>query len=184
MNVFFLIERICILLKCILFKDQNFLFTNVTWAARRFKSPKTWLLVQQLVGTNNKEITKLRIIGVYAREPITMFPSQRDSITKGVSISYYQDVMLSHYCDVIMDAMASQITSLTIVYSIVHSGADQRKHQSSASLAFVRGLHRWPVNSPHKWPVTRKCFHVMTSSWIYGSNCIQYTWRNMHLVEA
>ena len=36
--------------------------------------------------------------------------------------------------------------------------ADQRKHQSSASLAFVRGIHRWPVNSPHKWPVTRKMF--------------------------
>ena len=61
-----------------------------------------------------------------------------------------------HYCDVMMCAMASQITSLTIVYSTVHSGADQRKHQSSASLAFVRGIHRSPVNSPHKWPVTRK----------------------------
>ena len=36
------------------------------------------------------------------------------------------------------------------------SSADQRKHQGSASLAFVRGIHRWPVNSPHKWPVTRK----------------------------
>ena len=57
-----------------------------------------------------------------------------------------------------MGEMASQITSLTIVYSIVHSGADQRKHQSSASLAFVRGIHRWPVNSPHKWPVTWKMF--------------------------
>ena len=43
-------------------------------------------------------------------------------------------------------------------YSIVQSGADQRKHQSSASLAFVRGIHRWQVNSPHKWPVTRKMF--------------------------
>ena len=61
----------------------------------------------------------------------------------------------SHYCDVIMGAMASQITSLTIVYS---TGADQRKHQSSASLAFVRGIHRWPVNSPHKRPVTWKMF--------------------------
>ena len=61
-----------------------------------------------------------------------------------------------HYCDIIMGAMASQITSLTVVYSIVHSGGDQRKHQSSASLAFVRGIPRWPVNSPHKWPVTRK----------------------------
>ena len=71
----------------------------------------------------------------------------------------------NHNGDVIMDAMASQITSLTIVYSTVYSDADQRKHQSSASLAFVRGIHRGPVNSPHKWPVTRKYFHLMTSSW-------------------
>ena len=57
-----------------------------------------------------------------------------------------------------MNTMASQITSLTIVYSTVYSGADQRKHQSSASLDFVWGIHRWPVNSPHKGPVTRKMF--------------------------
>ena len=63
-----------------------------------------------------------------------------------------------HYNDVIMCVMASQITSLTIVYSTVYSGADHRKHQSSASLAFVRGIHRWPVNSPHKGPVTLKMF--------------------------
>ena len=63
-----------------------------------------------------------------------------------------------HYCDVIIGAMASQITSLTIVYSTIHSVPDQIKHQSSASLAFVRGIHRWAVNSPHKWPVTRKMF--------------------------
>ena len=61
-----------------------------------------------------------------------------------------------HYRDVIMWAMASQITSLTIVYSTVYSSADQRKYQSSASLAFVWEIHRRPVNSPHKWPVTRK----------------------------
>ena len=63
-----------------------------------------------------------------------------------------------HYDNVIIGAMASQITSLTIVYSIVYSGTDQRKHQSSASLAFVRGIHRGPVNSPHKGPDTRKMF--------------------------
>ena len=57
-----------------------------------------------------------------------------------------------------MGAIASQISSLTIVYSIVYSDADQRKHQSSASLVFVRGIHRSTVNSPHKWPVTRKVF--------------------------
>ena len=55
-----------------------------------------------------------------------------------------------------MGTMTSQITSLTIVYSSVYSGADQRKHQSSASLAFERGIHRGPVNSPRKWPVTQK----------------------------
>ena len=54
--------------------------------------------------------------------------------------------------------IASQITSLTIVYPTVYSDADQRKHQSSASLAFVRGIHRGPVKSSHKWPVTRKMF--------------------------
>ena len=57
-----------------------------------------------------------------------------------------------------MSAMALRITGVSIVHSTVCSGADQRKHQSSASLAFVRGIHRWPVNSPHKGPVTRKIF--------------------------
>ena len=57
-----------------------------------------------------------------------------------------------------MSTIASQITSLTIFYSTIYSGADQRKYQSSASLAFVWGIHRGPVNCPHKWPVTRKMF--------------------------
>ena len=71
----------------------------------------------------------------------------------------------SHYNDVMMSTMASQIAGLTIVYSNVDSDSYQRKHQSSASLAFVGGIHRSPVNSPHKRPVTRK-IHLMTSSWI------------------
>ena len=66
--------------------------------------------------------------------------------------------MSSHYNDVTMSAITSQITSLAIVYSTVYLGSDQRKHQSSVSLAFVRGIHRVPVNSPHKGPVTRKMF--------------------------
>ena len=65
-----------------------------------------------------------------------------------------------HYNDVIMGAVASQITSVSIVCPTVGSCADQRKHQSCASLAFVRGIHRWPVNSPHKRPVTRKMFPI------------------------
>ena len=63
-----------------------------------------------------------------------------------------------HYNDVIMGTIAYLITSFTIVYSTAYSDADQRKHQSSASLAFVRGIHRGPLNSPHKWPVTQKMF--------------------------
>ena len=78
-----------------------------------------------------------------------------------------------------MSAMAYQITSLTVVYSTVYSVADQRKHQSSSSLAYVQGIHRWPVNSPHKGPVTRKMFpfdHVIMTcerlcifSWLHRS---------------
>ena len=82
-----------------------------------------------------------------------------------------------HYGDVIMGVIASQITSLTIAYSTVYSDADQRKHQSSASLAFVRGIHRGPVNSAHKWPVTRKMFpfddvimvmSIIANFWCWG----------------
>ena len=58
--------------------------------------------------------------------------------------SYIHD----HYNDIIMSAMAPPITSLTIVCSTVYS--DQKEHQSSTSMAFVRGIHRWPVNSSHK----------------------------------
>ena len=54
--------------------------------------------------------------------------------------------------------MASQITGVSIVYSTVCLGIHQRKCQSSASLAFVREIHRWSVNSPYKRPVTRKMF--------------------------
>ena len=65
---------------------------------------------------------------------------------------------ISYYSDVIMVAMASQITSRQTVCSTACPGPDQRKHQSCAFVAFVRGIHWWPVNSPHKGPVTRKMF--------------------------
>ena len=69
-----------------------------------------------------------------------------------------------HYTDVIMTTMASQITSLMVVYSTVYSDADQSKHQSSASLAFVWGIHRdrWIARTNGQW--RGKCFHLMTSS--------------------
>ena len=96
-----------------------------------------------------------------------IFVSNRAILSRtSVVMSYYYTLTTNHYSDVIMGAMASQITSLTIVYSTVYSDADQGQHQNAASLAFVRGIHRWPVNSPHKWPVTFPFgFHLMTSSW-------------------
>ena len=91
-----------------------------------------------------------------------------------------------HYGEVILSAMASQITSLTIVYSTIYSGADLRKHQSSASLAFVRGIHRWPVNSPPKGPVTRKMFPfddvIMSCKYIYCG--YMYFEENLALVRV
>ena len=105
------------------------------------------------------------------------FPSQSPSNAEGISMSwhhheqwhwyvilYYSNLsvyvilQMWHYSEVIMGTLASQITSLTIVYPTIYSGTDQWKHWSSASLAFVRGIHRWLVNSPHKWPVTWKMF--------------------------
>ena len=69
-----------------------------------------------------------------------------------------------HYNDVIMTTIASQITSLTVVYSTVYSDGDQRKHQSSASLAFVWGIHRDRWIPRTKGQLRGKCFHLMTSS--------------------
>ena len=71
-----------------------------------------------------------------------------------------------HYIDVIMTTMASQITSLTVIYSTVYSDADQSKHQSSASLAFVWGIHRDRWIPRTKGQSRGKCFHLMTSSWL------------------
>ena len=83
-----------------------------------------------------------------------------------------------HYSDNIRSTMASQITTFTTVYSTIHSGADQRKHQSSASMAFVRGIHWGPVNAPHTGPVTRKMFPLddviifeRNRSMTWDSNC-------------
>ena len=91
-----------------------------------------------------------------------IWESERIVLTSNLKYPHGDNLVLIgcvvHYNDAVMTMMASQITSLTIVYSSVCSDADQRKHQSSASLAFVWGIHRGPVNSPHKWPVTHKIF--------------------------
>ena len=97
---------------------------------------------------------------LYARDMISKASLRWDCLVKG-PLSYLmmvygilEPIRPYHYSGVIMGAIASQITSLTIVYWTVYSDADQRKYQSSASLAFVRGIHRGPGTSPRKGPVT------------------------------
>ena len=94
------------------------------------------------------------------KEPVVPIPRGRRCVIASLchqSYCYYW-LILFHQRDPItlqwrQSTLASQITSLTI-----YSGTDQRKHQSSASLAFMRGIHLWPVNSPHKGPVMQKMF--------------------------
>ena len=93
-----------------------------------------------------------------------------------LSISVYL-----HLSDVIMSAMATQITDASIVYSAVCSGEDQRKHESSASLAFVKGIHRWISRTNGQ--SGGKCFHLMTTSWwdpmIIGPTMLIYQNQNL-----
>ena len=75
-----------------------------------------------------------------------------------------------------MSAIA-KITGFSIFYSAVCSGEDQRKHQSPASVAFVKGIHWSPTDSPHKGPVTREMFPfddviIQNSCICYGTYCI------------
>ena len=96
---------------------------------------------------------------------------------KGNVISALYNLPL-HYSNVIISVMVSQITSISIVHSTVCSGTDQRNHQSSATLTFVRGIHRWAVNSPHKGSVTRKMFPFDDVIMIWLLRCqLSYWWK-------
>ena len=76
-----------------------------------------------------------------------------------------------------MGPMTSPITSLTIAYSTVYSGTDQRKHQSSASPAFVQGIHRWPVNSPHKGASDAENVSIWWRHHDHRSPSLTYVWK-------
>ena len=74
-----------------------------------------------------------------------------------------------HYSDVIKSAMGPQIIGVSIVYSTVCSGADQRNYQSSA----------WPVNSPRKGPVTRKNISI----WLrHHVTAVMIYWTTIHVI--
>ena len=109
---------------------------------------------------------------------------EKSSTFVAITLLVVMDEGHYHYSDVIMTTMASQITSLTVVYLImliVYSDADQRKHQSSARLAFVRGIHRSPVNSPHKGPVTGEMFPFDDVIMMYA---VCHVWRMAELVQS
>ena len=111
-----------------------------------------------------------------------MWPYKRSRPSAATMLTSLCGYSPRHFSDVIMSPMASQITGVSIIYSTV-----QRKHQSSASLAFVRGIHQWPVESPHKGPVTRKIIPfddvIINSQFVTASTqCVltvigKYIWR-------
>ena len=183
---------------------------HVTCALWRFKSPVTQQFLQKFVQIykSSRVFSWHLIFSKRETKCLTTWYSFRYNLEGGsaspmrshgliLNPHYTEDPSpcihhQRHYSDVIMGAMASQISSLTIVYSTVDSGTAQRKHQSSASLAFVRGIHRWPVNSPHKGPVTRKMFPFddvimeYTTSW--NSFCefadITSQWRHLGIMAS
>ena len=116
--------------------------------------------------------------------PLTVTVTVRVAL-RNVSTLWTSRKLHNHYIDIIMTMMASQITSLTVVYSTIYSDADQRKHQSSASLAFVWKIHRDRWIPRTKGQLREKCFHLMTSSWmtslhgsffhITGPSCWEFT---------
>ena len=120
-------------------------------------SPGTWVL--------NHDWTAMRCFGMYLlltwlscwtnRRYVGDLIRHNNNVTESKGVRFYY-VIRHHYSDVTMSAMESQITGESMICSTVCSGSDQRKHQSSASLTFVRGIHRWLVVYPHKGPVTWK----------------------------
>ena len=111
-----------------------------------------WMLLLAMVNKMWPPMSNVLLLRHFNRVPLFQ-------IYHGVhTVQQWQRQNTNHYNDVIMSAVTSEITGILMICSTVWSGADQRKHQSSLSLAFVRGIHRWPVNSPHKGPVTRKVF--------------------------
>ena len=154
--------------------DLWYQFAAITkpWTLWRLESLTTLLIVQQLLHVNiTSKKTKCPYYRPFVRRihQSPVVPPTKDHLCWKCTIlieimqkvipgnKTFSDGIFYHYSDVIMSTVASPITSFTIVYSTVYSGKGERD-QSSTSLAFVRGIHWWPVNSPHKGPVMRKMF--------------------------
>ena len=107
-----------------------------------------WMRNRKLSNTDNRCNTNMILLtsAFLSREKVFQDPLAQNRVAH----------RKYHYSDVMMSTMASQITGVSMVCSSVCSGANQRKHESSAALVFVRGIYRWPMVSLHKGPVTRK----------------------------
>ena len=104
-----------------------------------------------------------QICGINLHRTLIYFPNLHRPDKPGVLMHIMMKYLGNHFTDVIMSAMASQITSISIVCSTVGPGADQREHQSPASLAFARGIHRWPVSSctkANKYSLLMHCIKI------------------------
>ena len=117
---------------CLTYKETQIIISFVIDQT----APSVWAVENKAINNSNSILTAM-----------TQWKFQSSKCNKVANI---------HYCDDIMSELGSQITSVSIVCSIVGSGADQRKSQSCASLAFERGIHRWAANCPHQRLVTRK----------------------------
>ena len=118
--------------------------------------------------------TEMAVFEIITRRAETLWPCTVNTmVADGLATQTSHGVDV-HCTDVIMTTMASQITSLTVVYWTVYSDADEIKHQSSASVAFVWGLHRDRWIPRTKGQLRGKCFHLMTSSWLSGLFPLQH----------
>ena len=132
---------------------------------------KHWIsvVVFELVSLDCLDFSSWEILSIHTYIYIYVYKSVQQSVSIkriGPTLKNYDWLIdwPNHYIDVIMTTMASQITSLAVVYSSVYLDADQRKHQSSASLAFVWGIHRDRWIPRTKGQLRGECFHLMTWS--------------------
>ena len=153
--------------------ENPFHITTSLWVSNTMLWWIILLMDTETISWKNGRFAGVKPMRFFLKFAIFFYPTFYGviSLVIGQSYDYHNasEITLKHYCDVIIGANASDITSLTIVFSTAYWDTDQRKHQSSASLAFVRGIHRPPVNSPHKWPVPRKMFpfdDVIMNIWI------------------
>ena len=129
-----------------------FHFCDIIWVLQRLKSPRRLDgLLNSLFRLNTKK-KKPRNFWLFVGGSTSHWRHQGRAPPRNNRTRKIREPrkINNHYSDVIMRAMASEITGVSTVGSIDCSGADQRGNQSSASLTFMMGIHRWPVNSPLK----------------------------------